>query len=154
MLKKLSLGEKLWAALQNHHGGLAISNGSVEQTSISATPSIITGWAIEMPSCGCVLSNSTTNTIIVSEDRDYFVTGNFYFTGQITKNYLIELYVNGIDSGANITVRVATALDAVGGGYSGIITLNKNDVLDLRISSDDGGASFTPTAAQWVVEGK
>ena len=145
---------KIWDALTGHYGGLVVQNGSTQQSSISAIPSVVTGWNTTMPFCGCVVADNTLNTIIVSEKRDFLIAGTFYFLGQATKDYIIEMYINDVASGANIKVRAGTAIDAVGGSYTGIIELNKNDVLDIRVSSDDGGTSITPTTAQFMVDGK
>lgn len=137
-------------SLASGYGSITVLNGSTAQTSISATPAALTGFAANGPAVG-VTPDHTADTITVATEGHYRVTGQFSFSGTASKIFLLRLYLDGVITtigGTGVTNAAGTGGTC---GFSGVIAIPAAGVLSVYVHSSDGGTSITPSDMQLSV---
>ncbi len=132
------------------YGAIYLHGGSTAQTSISATPAKVTGFASNGISSGTTPDHANDKITILTAG-DYLVAGAVSFSGTLSKTFFVEIYKNSTGTEYAFERKLGTGGDVGAAPVGGLITLAVNDEISLYVSSSDGGTSFTPQEASLIV---
>jgi hypothetical protein len=112
----------------------------------------MTGWAANAASAGTT-PDQANNEITVGTDGVYLIWVSIGFSGSVNTTFQGHLRVNDVESWAGFHRKLSAGGDVGSTSFKSLLTLSAGDVLSVYVESDSGGggASMTPTDAQFIV---
>ncbi len=141
----------MFVTVHGNYGGLYIQDGSTAQTGITTEAVKMTGWAGNLAASG-VTPDYANNQVTVGSTGIYLVWVQLSFSGSLNTEFQAHLRVNGDEQVEGMHRKLGTGGDVGSASFIALKSLTADDVLTIYVESDaGGGASFTPTDAQFVV---
>lgn len=138
------------AAVAGNYGELLTKDGSTAQSSIGTGYTKITGFATEGISNNTTLS-AANDTITIDESGKYRVTFNISFSGTINTDFIMALFIDGIEQNYACERAIGASGDIGNASFMAIVDLTATEVLDIRVKADGTSKSITPTQMSLAV---
>lgn len=131
-----------------------VHDGSTAQTSITTTPTLLTGFASNGPDNGACVADAANDRITLGTAGDYEVSAQFSFSGTLSTTFTLHARLDAVEvAQIACTRKLGTGGDVGSCSFTGILTSTAGQQLTVYVESDaGGGASMTLIQGQLVAK--
>ena len=129
-------------------GGIIITDGATPQTGITDTPVKLEGFTRNTHHHG-IDGEHQNNRILITHGGDHLITAQMSFSGTVVQLVTIEVYMNDEPTGVKTERKLGTGGDVGSASITGIIHIEDNSEIDLRVNSSGPTIEITPTQVQF-----
>jgi hypothetical protein len=145
----------LLVSIMGGFASITVISGLTSQ-SVGASPSLMTGWSADGLATG-LTADYANGEITVDVDGTYFVDLSVCFSGTANKTFKMAVYkdigAGYVNAGLpRVERKLGTGGDVGASSISGFVDLDATDSLAVYVWSTDGGTSFVPQEANFVVK--
>lgn len=126
-------------------------NAGPQQTNISTTYTKITQFDTVGVAKAIVVSDTEKN-LTIQRDGVYLISSTISFNGTTSTTYQITVFKNDVEQ-QNLTAisKLASGTDVQNISITGLVIVNVNDVIDIRVKADAAGKTFTIQKANLIL---
>ena len=133
------------------YGAISVQGNSTAETTTDATPRKIVAFDTDG-----LFNNMTVNaadgSILPAETGKFKVTFSGSFSGSASKEFVVELYNNGVATGFDVVRVLGTGGDVGSVSVTGIFEVTAGEKVTAFHHSTDGGSAFTLESGSLVIE--